>query len=76
MVGWPFTVPKLRTMREQSKDGQTLWTQPGDQRITGVGSGCRLRLDELPQLLNVLNGEIVSSVLVRRPELEHDLERR
>ena len=58
-LGRPFTVLKLRTMRHQSKSEQTPWTQPGDQRITTVGLWLRrLRLDELPQLLNVLNGEM------------------
>tara|TARA_B100000674_G_scaffold499057_1_gene541345 strand:- start:7710 stop:9068 length:1359 start_codon:yes stop_codon:yes gene_type:complete len=76
-LGRPFTVLKLRTMREQSKAGQTLWTQPGDQRITTVGHWLRrLRLDELPQLLNVLNGEMsLIGPRPERPELEHDLER-
>ena len=76
-LGRPFTVLKLRTMRHQSKSEQTPWTQPGDQRITTVGLWLRrLRLDELPQLLNVLNGEM--SLIGPRPEqpkLEHDLER-
>ena len=58
-LGRPFTLFKLRTMREQPKAGMALWTQPGDQRITVVGYWLRrLRLDELPQLLNVLNGEM------------------
>ena len=75
-MGRPFTVLKLRTMREHSKDGHTLWTEPGDQRITVVGRWLRrLRLDELPQLLNVLNGEMsLIGPRPERPELEHDLE--
>ena len=76
-LGRPFTVLKLRTMREQPKNGQTLWTQPGDQRITTVGRWLRrLRLDELPQLLNVINGEMsLIGPRPERPELEHSLER-
>ena len=76
-LGRPFTVLKLRTMREQPRGDQTLWTQPGDQRITAVGRWLRrLRLDELPQLLNVLNGEMsLIGPRPERPELEHDLER-
>ena len=76
-LGRPFTVHKLRTMREQPKFGQTLWTQPRDQRITVVGQWLRrLRLDELPQLLNVLNGEMsLIGPRPEQPELEHDLER-
>ena len=76
-LGRPFTVLKLRTMRVQCKSEQALWTQPGDQRITAVGHWLRrLRLDELPQLLNVLNGEMsLIGPRPERPELEQDLER-
>ena len=76
-LGRPFMVLKLRTMREEPRSGHTLWTQPGDQRITAVGQWLRrLRLDELPQLLNVLNGEMsLIGPRPERPELEHDLER-
>ena len=75
-LGRPFTLYKLRTMREQPKASPALWTQPGDQRITVVGHFLRrLRIDELPQLLNVLNGEMsLIGPRPERPELEHDLE--
>ena len=74
-LGRPFMLLKLRTMRVQPKYPQNLWTQPGDQRIA-VGRWLRpLRLDELPQLLNVLNGEMsLIGPRPERPELEHDLE--
>lgn len=76
-LGRPFTVLKLRTMGVQPANGPALWTQPGDQRITSVGQWLRrLRLDELPQLLNVLNGEMsLIGPRPERPELEHELER-
>ena len=55
-LGRPFTVLKLRTMTVQPQSAQANWTQPGDQRIA-VGRWLRrLRFDELPQLLNVING--------------------
>ena len=76
-LGRPFTVLKLRTMGVQPSDVPAIWTKPGDQRITVVGQWLRrLRLDELPQLLNVLNGEMsLIGPRPERPEIEQDLER-
>ena len=75
-LGRPFTVLKLRTMTVQPADAPPEWTQVGDHRITPVGSVLRrLRLDELPQLLNVLNGEMsLIGPRPERPELELQLE--
>ena len=75
-LGRPFTVLKLRTMTVQPADAPAEWTQVGDQRITVVGGFLRrVRLDELPQLLNVLNGEMsLIGPRPERPELEHELE--
>lgn len=55
--GRPFTVYKLRTMRNATgPDGQAL---PDAERLTRVGRVLRkLSIDELPQLWNVMNGEM------------------
>ena len=53
-----FRLVKLRTMRPRADQGD-LYTQPGDVRITRVGHFLRTtRLDEFPQLWNVLLGEM------------------
>lgn len=53
-LGRTFQVFKLRTMQVAPPDAPPAWTMPGDQRITRVGLWLRrLRLDELPQLLNL-----------------------
>ena len=58
-LGRPFTVYKLRTMIVQPPDVPACWTELEDQRITSVGGFLRrMRLDELPQLLNVINGDM------------------
>ena len=67
MNGKPFPLFKLRSMRESSGH-QTMVTADGDQRITKVGRILRkLKIDELPQLLNVLLGHM--SIVGPRPDV-------
>ncbi|HXY19713.1 MAG TPA: sugar transferase [Gemmatimonadales bacterium] len=64
--GRPFTIYKFRTMKARD-DGRQVWAAPGDARITPVGRMLRqFRLDELPQLVNVLKGDM--NVVGPRPE--------
>ncbi len=64
----PFSIFKFRTMVvDAEKDGRARWATEDDDRITRVGRLLRKsRLDELPQMLNVLRGEM--SLVGPRPE--------
>jgi lipopolysaccharide/colanic/teichoic acid biosynthesis glycosyltransferase len=78
LMGHCFRLYKLRTMRQADPDAPASWTTRGDGRITRVGSLLRrVRLDELPQLLNVLRGDMsLIGPRPERPELEQELEAR
>ena len=65
--GKPFRLYKFRTMRTDAEDGKSVWASPNDPRVTRVGRFLRRsRLDELPQLVNVLVGHM--SIVGPRPE--------
>ncbi|MGA2552056.1 MAG: TIGR03013 family XrtA/PEP-CTERM system glycosyltransferase [Burkholderiaceae bacterium] len=66
--GHTFKVLKFRSMRtDAEKDGVARWATKNDSRITRVGAFIRkVRIDELPQLFNVLAGEM--SLVGPRPE--------
>jgi lipopolysaccharide/colanic/teichoic acid biosynthesis glycosyltransferase len=66
--GRPFTIYKFRTMRVDAEhQSGAVWAQQSDPRVTSIGRLLRqYRLDELPQLLNVLLGEM--NIVGPRPE--------
>jgi sugar transferase (PEP-CTERM system associated) len=78
LFGQPYHVLKLRSMRTDAEaSGKAVWAQKDDARITMIGKFIReFRIDELPQTLNVLKGEM-SFVGPRpeRPEFVADLEK-
>lgn len=77
--GKPFEILKFRSMHiDAEKDGVARWARKDDDRITRVGKFVRFsRIDELPQLINVLRGDM-SFVGPRpeRPPFVHELSRK
>ncbi len=70
-----FNVVKFRSMRTDAEhDGQPRWATAKDDRVTRVGRILRkLRIDELPQLFSVLNGDM--SLVGPRPERPYFVDR-
>jgi len=68
LYGQEFSILKLRTMRQDAEvAGKAVWAEKDDPRITRLGSFLRkLRIDELPQVWNVLKGDM--SFVGPRPE--------
>jgi exopolysaccharide biosynthesis polyprenyl glycosylphosphotransferase len=73
--GRTFTLYKFRSMHQNAEpDGSPRWAIVGDPRITRIGRLIRYaRIDELPQLLNVLRGDM--SIVGPRPERPYFVEK-
>ncbi|VAW84718.1 FIG071646: Sugar transferase [hydrothermal vent metagenome] len=66
-MGVPFEVIKFRSMRMDAEKNGAQWASENDNRVTTVGKFIRkTRIDELPQLINVLRGDM--SFVGPRPE--------
>jgi sugar transferase (PEP-CTERM system associated) len=68
--GRSFWMYKLRTMRRDAEAGGPQWSHTNDSRVTPLGALLRrFRIDEIPQLINVLRGDM--SLVGPRPEQPH-----
>ena len=62
-----FEMAKFRSMCRNAEVGEAVWSEADDSRVTRIGAIIRrLRVDELPQLVNILKGEM--SLVGPRPE--------
>lgn len=72
--GKKFMAVKFRTMYQNAEKSGPQWAQPKDPRVTGAGRWMRkTRVDEIPQLINVLRGEM--SFIGPRPERPEFIEK-
>ena len=74
-LGRPYIIYKLRTMKPDAEKSGATWAAKQDQRVTYVGRLLRrTRIDEIPQLWNVIKGEMsIVGPRPERPELEKDI---
>jgi sugar transferase (PEP-CTERM system associated) len=71
--GKPFTLFKFRSMRVEAETAAPKWAQQDDPRVTRIGKFIRsMRIDELPQLVNVILGHM--SLIGPRPERPYFVE--
>jgi exopolysaccharide biosynthesis polyprenyl glycosylphosphotransferase len=77
LYGQHIRIWKLRSMKLQSEEHGAKWASRNDNRITRVGNLLRRhRIDELPQLINVIAGEMsLIGPRPERPELEQNLQK-
>jgi exopolysaccharide biosynthesis polyprenyl glycosylphosphotransferase len=77
-LGDSFEIIKLRTMRIDAEQDGPQWSEHGDDRVTRIGRLLRRsHIDEIPQLWNVLRGDMtLVGPRPERPEMVSELERR
>jgi lipopolysaccharide/colanic/teichoic acid biosynthesis glycosyltransferase len=74
MDGKTFMIHKFRSLMSGTDEGIDLIADKNDRRITKVGRFMRkYKLDEIPNFINVLKGEM--SIVGPRPEQEYDIDR-
>jgi len=76
LYGRPIRIWKLRSMRTDAEAFGAQWASRRDPRVTNIGRMLRAtRIDELPQLISVLNGDLsLIGPRPERPEIETELE--